>query len=115
VQNVNATNCLYDVDERGRSVGVASCPDVLLSPDDTLLRDIMYTKVVTVGAGAGREEAARLLRQYDFVALPVVDEAGRLLGIISADDILNVLEEEATDDIQLERKSTRLYSSHVKI
>jgi len=100
-QNVDVTNYVYVVDDRGQFVGVASFRDVLLSPDDTLLRDIMYTKVVTVGAGAGREEAARLLRQYDFVALPVVDEAGRLLGIISADDILDVLEGEATEDVQL--------------
>src|SRR5690606_9036148 len=107
------TNYVYVVDNIGRLVGVASFRDVLLSPDDTLLSDIMYTKVVAVEAEAPREEAARLLSQYDFVALPVVDAAGRLLGVISADDILDVLEEEATEDIHFMGGSTPFAESYL--
>ena len=112
-ENVDVTNYVYVVDNIGRLVGVASFRDVLLSPDDTLLSDIMYTKVVAVEAEAPREEAARLLSQYDFVALPVVDAAGRLLGVISADDILDVLEEEATEDIHFMGGSTPFEESYL--
>lgn len=112
-QNVDVTNYVYVVDDVGQFVGVASLREVLLSPDDTLLVDIMYTKVVAVDATTPQEEAARLLGQYDFVALPVVDEAGRLMGIISADDIMDVMEEEATEDIQLMGGSTPFEGSYL--
>ncbi len=112
-ENVDVTNYVYVVDNKGRLVGVASLRDVLLSSDDTLLQDIMYTKVVTVDATAKQEEAALLLNQYDFVALPVVDETGRMLGIISADDIMDVMQEEATEDIQLMGGSTPLEGSYL--
>lgn len=112
-ENVDVTNYVYVVDDMGQFVGVASLREVLLSPDDTLLKDIMYTKVVTVDAAAKQEEAARLLNQYDFVALPVVNETGRLMGIISADDIMDVMQEEATEDIQLLGGSTPLEGSYL--
>lgn len=112
-ENVDVTNYVYVVDDVGQFVGVASLKEVLLSSDDTLLKDIMYTKVVTVDASAEQEEAARLLSKYDFVALPVVDEAGRLMGIISADDMMDVIEEEATEDIQLLGGSTPFEGSYL--
>lgn len=112
-ENVDLISYVYVVDDAGQLVGVASFREVLLSSDDTLLKDIMYTKVVTIGASAKQEEAARLLRQYDFVALPVVDDAGRLMGIISADDIIDVMEEEATEDIQLLGGSTPFEGSYL--
>lgn len=112
--NVDVPNYVYVVDAKGRLVGVASLREVLLSPDETPLKEIMYTKVVTVDATAKQEEAAQILSQYDFVALPVVDEAGRMLGTISADDILDVLREEATEDIQLMGGSTPLEDSYLE-
>lgn len=112
--NVDVTNYVYVVDNKGRLVGVASLREVLLSPEDTPLRDIMYTKVVAVRATANQEEAAQILSRYDFVALPVVDDAGRMLGTISADDIMDVLREEATEDIQLMGGSTPLEDSYLQ-
>lgn len=112
--NVDVANYAYVVDKAGRLVGVASMRELLLNAEDTAVQDIMYTKVVTVEAASNQEDAARLLNQYDFVALPVVNEAGRLIGIISADDIMDVMEEEATEDIHLLGGSVPLEESYVK-
>lgn len=95
-----AASYVYVVDAAFRLVGVASLRDILLSSSDTPVSEIMYTKVVTVEANTDQEQAASLLSQYDFVALPVVNEAGRLVGVITVDDIIDVVEEEATEDIQ---------------
>jgi magnesium transporter len=100
-REVELANYVYVVDSAGRLAGVASMRDVLLSAPETLVSEIMYTQVVSVRADADQEEAARLLQQYDFVALPVVDAAGRIVGVITIDDIVDVIEEEATEDIQI--------------
>jgi len=93
------TNYVYVVDPQGRLAGVTSLKEVLLSDPNTLVSDIMYTKVVSVPVGAHQEEAAKLLSRYDFVALPVTEDDGRLVGVIAVDDILDVIEEEDTEDI----------------
>ncbi|MGI6621377.1 MAG: magnesium transporter [Bacillota bacterium] len=93
------TNYIYVVDGQGRLVGVTSLKEVLLSDPRTLVSDIMYTKVVSVPVEAHQQEAAKLVSSYDFVALPVTDNTGRLVGVIAVDDILDVIEEEDTEDI----------------
>lgn len=93
------TSYVYVVDQQGRLAGVTSLKEVLLSDPDTLVSDIMYTKIVSVPADTHQEEAAKLLSHYDFVALPVTDNSGRLVGVIAVDDILDVIEEEDTEDI----------------
>jgi magnesium transporter len=93
------TNYVYVVDPQGRLAGVTSLKEVLLSNPDTLVSDIMYTKIVSVPVDAHQEETAKLLSRYDFVALPVTDNDGRLVGVIAVDDILDVIEEEDTEDI----------------
>lgn len=93
------TNYVYVVDPQGRLAGVTSLKEVLLSDPNTLVSDIMYTKVVSVPVDAHQEEAAKLLSRYDFVALPVTEDDGRLVGVIAVDDILDVIEEEDTEDI----------------
>jgi magnesium transporter len=98
-RQVELANYVYVVDREGRLVGVTSMRDVLLAAPATLVGEIMYTKIVSVPARADQEAAARLLSQYDFVALPVVDSAGRMVGVITVDDVLDVIEEEATEDI----------------
>lgn len=100
-REVEVANYVYVVDPTGRLAGVASMRDLLLSDPDTPVSEVMYTQVVSVRADADQEEAARLLQQYDFVALPVVDAAGRIVGVITIDDIIDVLEEEVTEDIQI--------------
>jgi len=81
-----------------RLLGVLSLYRLVFSRPDTLVQDLMTRDVVKVRADAPQEEAARLVQRYDFVSLPVVDDRDRLLGIITVDDVLDVLQEEFTED-----------------
>ncbi|MEW6524213.1 MAG: magnesium transporter [Bacillota bacterium] len=115
---------VYVTNPEGRLAGVLSLRDLFLSPGNRLLGDIMTTDPIKVEAGADQEEAADLLGRYHLLALPVVDRDDRLLGIVTMDDALEVLEDEATEDI-LKRgavsasdvdalRSARLLASPVK-
>ncbi len=90
---------LFVVDEENRLVGVVSMRQLVIAPPHTRIEQIMDPHVIHVRADADQEEAARLMARYDLLALPVVDHKGHLLGLITHDDILKVLEEEATEDI----------------
>ncbi|MGX4670088.1 magnesium transporter [Cerasibacillus sp. JNUCC 74] len=89
---------MYVLDDEKRLVGVLSLRDLIVADEDTLIEDVMIEKVVAVSVGKDQEEVAQMMRDYDFLALPVVDFQGHLLGIITVDDILDVMEEEASDD-----------------
>jgi magnesium transporter len=91
---------LFVVDEENRLVGVVSLRQLIVAPPTARIREIMDTEVIHVHAGADQEEAARLMSRYGLLALPVVDDEGRLLGLITHDDLVEVLEDEATEDIQ---------------
>lgn len=91
---------LYLVDERRHLVGVTSLRRLLLVPPDTPVSQIMTPEVVRVSVDADQEEAARLVASYNLLALPVVDEHNRLVGIITVDDVIDVLSDETTEDIQ---------------
>ncbi len=91
---------LFVVDAAGRLIGVVSLYKLITSPPDALVGDVMDTDVIYARADEDREEVARLMARYDLVVLPVVDDDGKLLGIITHDDLVDVLEEEATEDIQ---------------
>ncbi len=90
---------VYVVDPQTRLTGVLSLRDLIAADDGTLLQDIMYRNIISVQAETDQEEVARVVSRYDLLAVPVVDEENRLLGIITVDDILDVIEEEATEDI----------------
>jgi magnesium transporter len=90
---------LFVVDEEVRLVGVVSLRQMVVVPPWTRVGEIMDPDVIHVRADADREEATRLMARYDLLALPVVDQANRLLGLITHDDLVKVLEEEATEDI----------------
>jgi len=90
----------YVVDADGKLVGVLSLRDVLLARREQKLREIMITRIVSVPHTMDREEVARTLTKYGYLALPVVDEANRLLGIVTVDDVLDVITDEATEDFQ---------------
>ena len=90
---------VYVVDEATRLIGVLSLRELIAATDGTRLSEIMRKNVVNVPADMDQEEVARLVSKYDLLAVPVVDERLRLLGIVTVDDILDVLEEEATEDI----------------
>jgi magnesium transporter len=90
---------VYVVDEQRRLQGVVSLRDLILAPRRALIHDIMETKVVTVRDTDDQEKAAQEFREYDLLAMPVVDADNRLVGIITSDDVIDVIEEEATEDV----------------
>ena len=90
---------LFVVDQDVRLVGVVSLRQLVVVPPWTRVEEVMAPDVIHVRADADQEEAARLMARYDLLALPVVDDAGHLLGLITHDDLVEVLEEEATEDI----------------
>jgi magnesium transporter len=90
----------YVLDRAGKLVGFVSLRDLILAPDDKPVGEIMKTDLVSVTADADQEEAARIIRDYDLLALPVVDAAGHLVGIVTHDDAVDIVEEEAHEDFE---------------
>lgn len=91
---------LYVVDAEGRLQGAVSLETLILSPSDKKVRDIMIPPI-SVPVDADQEAVVKTLRHYDFLAVPVVDQAGKMLGIVTHDDALDVAIEEANEDAQL--------------
>jgi magnesium transporter len=91
---------LFVVDRLKRLTGVVNLRQLVLADPSTAIADIMDTEIISVPAGTDQEECARLMARYDLLALPVVDPGGVLLGVITFDDVVDVLEDEATEDIQ---------------
>ncbi|MEM7050053.1 MAG: magnesium transporter [Acidobacteriota bacterium] len=89
---------LYVVDLEGLLVGVTSLRQILLSPPDKSLRDIAQRDMIKVDTTTDQEEVAQLAARYDLLAIPVVDEHNKLLGIVTVDDIVDIVKEEATED-----------------
>lgn len=89
---------LFVVDRDRRLVGVVSLRMLITAAPDALIGSLMNTDVISVPVGTDQEECARLLKKYGFLALPVVDADNRLLGVITVDDLVDVIEEEATQD-----------------
>ncbi len=88
----------YAVDKHGTLLGVVSLRDLVTTPADRTIDEIMNPNIVTINVDADQEEAARLMSKYDLMALPVVDRNHHIAGIITFDDVLDVVEEEATED-----------------
>jgi magnesium transporter len=90
---------LYVVDSRNHLLGVVSLRQLLLNPPSTPLRKIMISDVIKVTTDTDQEEVARIVATYNLLAVPVVDEENKLVGIITVDDVIDVMREEATEDI----------------
>jgi len=90
---------VYVINEQTKLTGVISLRDLIAAANGTLLEEIMLRNVISVPVDMDQEEVARLVSRYDLLAVPVVDEDQRLLGVITVDDIIDVIEEEATEDI----------------
>ena len=82
-------------------VGVVEVKELLLASDDALVRDIMDTDVISVSTHEDQEEVAKLMSHYDLVMLPVVDNERRLLGVVTIDDAMDVMQQEATEDFEV--------------
>lgn len=90
----------YVTDDNRKLVSVVSLRQLLFSIPDVLIRDIASDRVLKARTEMPQEEVAQLMKRYDLIALPVVDREDRLVGIVTIDDVVDILEEEATEDIQ---------------
>ncbi len=90
---------VYVIDDLGKLVGTISLRQLLVSNENLKISEIMNKNTIFAMVDDDQEEAARIVSKYDFLALPVIDENGVLVGIITVDDIIDILEEEATEDI----------------
>jgi len=95
-----AMNTIYTTDAAGRVQGVMSLRELLAAPEGGKVRDIAWEEVQTVPLTADREEVARVTREYDLVAVPVVDDNGVIQGVVTVDDVIDALVEEHTEDVQ---------------
>ena len=93
-------NVCYVVDDQRHLIGVLSIRTILLAEEDDVIRDIMERNFICVQTLDDQEDTAQALSKYDFLALPVVDTEGRLVGIVTVDDAIDVLQEETTEDIE---------------
>ncbi len=87
--------------ENRRLIGIVSAKDLMTLDDNTFIQDIMETEIISVGTRTDQEETARLFSKYDLLALPVVDLDNRMVGIITVDDAMDVMVDEATEDISI--------------
>ena len=90
---------IFVLDEQRRLVGVLSLRDLILAPRHALIRDLMEEQVVSVRAIEDSEKVAKKMAQFDLIAIPVVDEQGRMVGIVTHDDVIDVVVQEATEDV----------------
>ncbi|HHX94756.1 MAG TPA: magnesium transporter [Clostridia bacterium] len=99
---------VYVVDIKNRLVGVITLRELIVADPHALIENIMHRKVISVTVDMDQEEVARVVSKYNFLAVPVVDKDNSLLGIITVDDVIDVIYEEASEDIYLLGGSTEL-------
>ena len=87
------------VTERRRLIGIVSAKDLMTTDDDVQIKDLMETEIISVGTHTDKEDVAQLFTRYDFLAIPVLDAEGLMVGIVTFDDAMDVMVEEATEDI----------------
>lgn len=93
-------NICYVLDAQRRLKGTVALRYLLLSQGDEIIGDIMHENVISINTLTDQEEVARKFKKYDFTSMPVVDNENRLVGIITVDDIVDIMEEEATEDME---------------
>src|SRR5690242_10190419 len=95
-----AMNTIYTTDPAGRLKGVMALRELLAAPEGSKVSDVAWQEVQTVPASADRAQVARITREYDLVAVPVVDDNGVIQGVVTVDDVIDALVEEHTEDVQ---------------
>ncbi|MGD2271189.1 MAG: magnesium transporter [Desulfobacterales bacterium] len=98
-QDVEMPFYLYVIDEYGKLVGVSSLRQLVVVPPKTPLKEFMTTDVFSVRTDMDQEEVAKIVARYDILAVPVVDDTHRLVGIVTVDDVIDIFRKEATEDI----------------
>ena len=87
------------ITERRKLVGIVSAKDLMTTDDDVPIKDLMETEIISVYTHADQEQVAQLFTKYDLLALPVIDQDGRMVGIVTFDDAMDVMVDEATEDL----------------
>jgi magnesium transporter len=100
-ENVDMVFYLYVTDNDNRLVGVISLRQLILNPPEKKLYEIMTSEVISVSTHEEQETVARIVEKYDLLAIPVVDDFNTLIGIITVDDVIDIIREEATEDIYM--------------
>lgn len=93
-------NTCYVIDGNRKLEGIVSLRKLILHESEVLIKDMMNTKIIAIDTGMDQEEIADLFKKYDLLAMPVVDKENRLVGIITIDDIVDIIEQENTEDMQ---------------
>ncbi len=91
---------VYATDAEGRLQGVLSLRELLAAPEGSKISDVAWSEVVAVKPTADREEVARMTTNYDLVAVPVTNDAGQIIGVVTVDDVIDAIQEEQTEDVQ---------------
>ncbi len=94
-------NTCYVTDAQKHLLGIVTLREIILAEEDELIKDVMTENIITAHTLDDQEEVVRQFQKYDFGSMPVVDNENRLVGIITADDIMDIIEEEATEDIEM--------------
>ncbi|MEZ4583941.1 MAG: CBS domain-containing protein [Caldilineaceae bacterium] len=113
--DVNELFYLYVLDRHGVLIGVINLRALILAEPEQTIEEIMNRDVISVDATADQEEVAQILARYDLLAVPVVDAEHRLVGVITVDDVVDVIEEEVTEDIYRLARIGRRASIHTSI
>jgi magnesium transporter len=100
LEDAETLHYLYVVDRYGKLIGVAPLRALILSQPDSTIEEIMTTDIVAAPVTADQEELAEMVARYDYFAIPIVDDENRLLGVVTVDDVVDIFEEEVTEDIQ---------------
>jgi magnesium transporter len=95
-----AMHAVYVTDPRGALSGVLSLRELLAAPEGSVMSDVAHAEVQSVRATSSQVDVARMIEKYDLVAVPVVDDQGHIIGVVTVDDVIDVIQEEATEDVQ---------------
>lgn len=98
--DVETINTLYVTTSERALIGVLTIRDLLLADADELISDIMTTRLISAGTSCDQEEMALMFKKYDLLSMPVVDKENRLVGIVTIDDVVDIISEETTEDIE---------------
>jgi magnesium transporter len=100
LEDAETLHYLYVVDRNGRLIGVVPLRALILGKPEATIESIMVSDIAAVRVTADQEELADMVARYDYVAIPIVDHNGILLGVVTVDDVVDIFEEEVTEDIQ---------------
>lgn len=114
-QSVETINYAYVLDPQQHLLGVMSLRELFMAPGDRKVADVMRTDLVHAAEDTDQEEISQLFSRYDLIAVPVLDPEGRMKGIVTVDDIVDVVEQEATEDIQKMGGSEALEAPYLQV